>query len=246
MVWLPNSKAVEDIHIELAKIFEQENDPISPVGIKSQPMLESACERPNTGVGSHFKYTTLEHKLAALFHSLTKNHPFHNGNKRTAIVSLITALYRNNKRLDSTVSDETIYDFVVSVTADEFPKKDHGLHIDVVVDEIAKWIKKKSTPLNTKAQGMKIRGFIEKCKAAGAHCKNASGGAYVISNKSNSIRISKSTKQLSGPVIRQYLNKLALSETTAGISMDDFREGVSDEREQIYRYMVALRRLART
>ena len=127
-----------------------------------------------------------------------------------------------------------------------FPKINHGLSTDDIVKEIASWLKKNTTPIASSIQDMKTRQFIDKCVAAGGHCKNASGGAYVISNKSHSIRISKKTKKIPGPVVREYLKKLALNETSAGISIEEFREGVSDEREQIYRYMAALRQLART
>lgn len=245
-MWLPNAQSVEDIHFTLARIFESENDPISPAGVKSKEMLESACERPNTGIGNSYKYETIDAKLAALFHSLTKNHPFHNGNKRTAVVSILTALYRNDRRLSTDVTDDQLYDFVVAVTADEYPRANHGLNVDAVVSEIARWIKSNSVPLKTQLTGMKTRAFIDKCVAAGAHCKNTSGGAYCLSNKSQSIRISKATRKLDGAVIRQYLNKLGLSEAAAGVSLDEFQEGVSDERNQIYRYMTTLRRLAKT
>lgn len=246
MTWLPSADAVTDIHYSLAEIFQKENDPISPAGVKSQQMLESACERPNTGIGNTFKYQTLEQKVAALFHSLTKNHPFHNGNKRTALVSMLTALHRNDRHLSTSITDDVIYDFVVAVTADEFPSKSHGLSVDAVVDSIARWIKKNSVSTTVRPKGMKTRAFIDKCLVAGAHCKNASGGAYVVSNGGSSIRISKSTKQLDGAVVRNYLNRLSLSETDAGISIEEFQDGVSGEREQIYRYMTALRRLAKT
>jgi len=245
-MWLPNAAAVEEIHYSLARIFEKENDPISPVGIKSMDMLESACQRPHTGMGGANKYETLEAKLSALSHSLTKNHPFHNGNKRTAIVSVLTALYRNGKRLNTEVTDDDVYNFAVSVAADQFPTPEHQLDHDGVVAEMAKWLKRRVVSINSRAPGMKTRSFIDRCISAGAHCKNASGGAYVVTYKSRSIRISKSTRQMNGAVIQQYLAKLGLSEATAGISTAEFQEGRNGEREQIYRYMSALRRLAKT
>ncbi|MFC4159290.1 type II toxin-antitoxin system death-on-curing family toxin [Chitinimonas lacunae] len=246
MIWLPSAGEVEKIHYEIAKSFELENDPISPVGVKFPSMLESACQRPNTSLGECYKYKSLEHKLAALFHSLTKNHAFHNGNKRTAIVTLLTALYRNNRLLTPSVGDDEIYDFVVSVTADEFPKKDHGLDDDAIIEVVANWIKVNSESLNNSLSEMKTSEFRDKCVKAGANCKNASGGVYVISNKSRSIRISKSTKKINGSVILRYLRELGFAEAAAGISLNEFQDGVNDERKQIHRYMVALRRLAKT
>jgi death-on-curing family protein len=245
-MWLPSADSVQEIHFSLAKIFEQENDPISPVGIKSMQMLESACERPNTGMGNTFKYTNLEEKLAALFHSLTKNHPFHNGNKRTALVSLLTSLYRNDRRLNSDVKDDDLFYFVMAVTANEFPNIEHGHNVDYVVKEISRWIRRNTVSLKAKPTGMRVNEFIKKCIEAGGHCKNSSGGSYVISNKEKSIRISKSTKKIDGAVVRQYLNALGFSEASSGITIEEFQEGADGEREQIYRYMSTLRRLAKT
>ncbi|GAD22581.1 type II toxin-antitoxin system death-on-curing family toxin [Acidovorax sp. MR-S7] len=220
-MWPPDAGTVEEIHLGLAKLFESENDPISPAGVKSQQMLESACERPNTGSGDHYKYKTLDTKLAALFHSLTKNHPFHNGNKRTALVSILTALHRNDRRLKSEVTDDDIYDFVVAVTADAFPREKHGLDVDEVVIEIAKWFKDKTTPRKITATGMRVNDFIAKCTAAGGLCKDApKGGSIIISYQGKSIRISQATRQIDGPVVREYLNRLGLTNAPASMGRD--------------------------
>lgn len=129
MTWLPEPKNVLAVHEELVRVFEEDNDPISPPGVKSPDLLESACARPRTALGDVEKYPSLAEKMAALFHSLTKNHAFHNGNKRTALVTLLSALQRNDQRLISEVTDDHVYDLVVSVTADEFPIKNHGLNV---------------------------------------------------------------------------------------------------------------------
>lgn len=245
-MWLPDSDAVVAVHESLVQLFVDEDDPISPSGIKSRDMLESACSRPYTGAGSVEKYVTLDAKLAALFHSLTKNHPFHNGNKRTALVSLLTALHRNDRRLDTSVTDDEVFDFVVAVTADEFPTPGHGLGMDDVVAAIANWIKRRSISNSATTSSMKTRNFIERCKAAGATAKPSKGGSHVLSHNGNSVRISNSTRQISGPVVKQYLRKLHLNESESGISVEEFQEGASDEKAQIYRFISALKRLAKT
>lgn len=246
MVWLPTHDDVQEIHDELTAIFEAEEDPISPPGVKSESLLQSACMRPLTGMGGVDKYETLEEKVAALFHSLTKNHAFHNGNKRTALVSMLTALSRNGRRLEASVSDDAIYDFVLAVTADEFPTPEHGMDADGVVDALSDWIRRYSITVNARPSTMKTLEFIRSCEQAGAVHKESKGGAYVIRKNKSSIRISQSTRQLSGMAVMGYLRKLGLSESASGISVDEFQGGYSGDREQIYRYMAALKRLART
>jgi death-on-curing family protein len=245
-VWIPNVSQVAGIHEELVSLFKEDDDPISPSGVRSEDLLESACERPNTSLGGIDKYTTVYSKLAALFHSLTKNHPFHNGNKRTAVVSLLTGLHRNDIRLKSEIDDDHLYDFVLAVTSDSFPRPNHRSSVDEVVSEMATWIRNSSEKAVAKLGGMRLNEFVEKCRLAGANCKDVKGGAVSIGTKKSRIRISKSTAQLSGPVIRTYLRRLGLSATKTGLDIAEFHEGVNPEREQIHRFMMTLRRLAKT
>jgi len=245
-MWIPDNSAVVSVHEGLVQLFVEESDPISPAGVKSLALLQSACSRPHTGAGGVDKYISLESKLGALFHSLTKNHPFHNGNKRTALVTLLTALHRNGRRLDSEVTDDQVFDFVVDVTADEFPTADIAQNTDDVVNAIAVWIKSNTVSAVLGTPTMKTRHFLVKCRIAGATTKPSKGGSHVVANAGSSIRISNSTRQLSGPVVRQYLRKLQLSEQATGVSFVEFQEGASDEKAQIFRFIAALKRLAKT
>lgn len=58
--------------------------------------------------------------MATLFYGLAMNHPFDNGNKRTALVSSLILLERNNYDLVNTSEDE-LFDMVTSVVAHNFP-----------------------------------------------------------------------------------------------------------------------------
>src|SRR5262245_34128890 len=101
------------IHNELVKVFAIEADPIFPPGPRDNTLLGSAVSRPQTALGGIDKYKSVEAKAAALFHSLVKNHAFHNGNNRTALVSLLVFLEQNERRLE--VGDDELFDFVVSI-----------------------------------------------------------------------------------------------------------------------------------
>ena len=246
MIWLPEPKNVVAIHEELVKVFAEENDPVSPPGVKDQGLLESACARPRTGLGDVEKYKSLAEKMAALFHSLTKNHAFHNGNKRTALVTLLSSLNRNGYHLNAAVTDDMVYDLAVAVTADQFPNPGHALSVDEVVQELASWIRIHVERLNLKLSGMTLKEFVQRCEQAGARSKEVKGGSISILNGQASIKISKSTRHLDGPAISQYIKKLNLSESKAGLVSSEFQSGASVERQQIYRFISALRRLAKT
>ncbi|WP_163576328.1 type II toxin-antitoxin system death-on-curing family toxin [Halomonas faecis] len=111
MVYLSYDEVLE-IHHELVDFFQNDGDPIEPAGPRDVALLESACERPKTGLGGTDKYGTVDEKAAALFHSLVANHPFHNGNKRTALVSTVWFLDQNDRRVQA--HDDEWFDFVVS------------------------------------------------------------------------------------------------------------------------------------
>lgn len=96
---------VEHIHMVLEEDFSRSADPIEPRGLRDRSLLESAANRPMTSIGSEVKYPTVEMSASALFHSLIHNHPFHNGNKRTALVALLVLLDRNEFVLTCSQSD---------------------------------------------------------------------------------------------------------------------------------------------
>ncbi len=64
-------------------------------GIFSFTLLHSATERPKATFGGNDLYPTIFEKAAALIHSLIQNHPFNDGNKRTALISMVRFLRLN-------------------------------------------------------------------------------------------------------------------------------------------------------
>jgi len=77
-------------------------------GIRDPGLLESALFRPQTG-----HYPTLIDEAAALWESLSQNHPFVDGNKRTAFAATYVFLSING--LDITASDEKTQEFVLGL-----------------------------------------------------------------------------------------------------------------------------------
>jgi len=62
-------------------------------------MLHSAIERPKATFGGKDLYPTIFEKAAALIQSLILNHPFDDGNKRTAVTSTARFFYINGYQL---------------------------------------------------------------------------------------------------------------------------------------------------
>jgi len=65
------------------------------LGIRDRGGLESALARPQTGY-----YSDLIQEAAALWESLSQNHPFLDGNKRVAVTVTAAFLKVNGYRLD--------------------------------------------------------------------------------------------------------------------------------------------------
>lgn len=63
--------------------------------VRDMSLLEAAAGRPQQSVFGADAYPTLAEKAAALLHSLTRNHPFADGNKRTATIALLFMLAVN-------------------------------------------------------------------------------------------------------------------------------------------------------
>ena len=73
-------------------------------GIRDLGLLEAALYRPQTGY-----YADLIEEAAAIWESLSQNHPFLDGNKRTAFASMYTFLAINNVRLTATSADTVAF-----------------------------------------------------------------------------------------------------------------------------------------
>ena len=77
-------------------------------GIRDPGLLEAALFRPQTGY-----YPTLIDEAAALWESLSQNHPFVDGNKRTAFAATYVFLAING--LEITATDGQAQDFVLGL-----------------------------------------------------------------------------------------------------------------------------------
>ena|SRR5664279_1667122 len=69
-------------------------------GVRDLGLLEAALFRPQTGY-----YADVIEEAAALWESLSQNHAFLDGNKRTAFAAAYTFLYINGVRLTADAQD---------------------------------------------------------------------------------------------------------------------------------------------
>ncbi len=97
-------------------------------GIQDQNLIESALSRPMTSAFGADAYPTLFAKAAALFHGVVHNHPFLDGNKRTAFGALHLMLLINSHDLTASSTMAT------KMCLDAIDKK-------WTVEDVSDWIK---------------------------------------------------------------------------------------------------------
>ncbi len=100
-------------------------------GIRDIGLLQSAVARPMSSFDKQELYPDLFTKAAAFMHSLIKNHPFVDGNKRTAITCAAIFLQINNYMINA--SNSKLEKFTLKVASEA-----------VELDEIAQWFKDNS------------------------------------------------------------------------------------------------------
>ncbi len=88
------------------------------VGVRDLGLLSSAAHRPESQMFGVEAYPGLFEKAASLLHSLAINHPFVDGNKRTAWMSTVVFLDLNGAAMDG-IDQDGAYLLVVGVAAGE-------------------------------------------------------------------------------------------------------------------------------
>ncbi len=82
--------------------------PVRDVGL-----LDSAAARPRSSVFGEDAYPTIELKAAALVHSICRNHALVDGNRRLALVAVVTFLRLNGQPF--TLSQDQAFNLIMRV-----------------------------------------------------------------------------------------------------------------------------------
>ena len=85
------------------------------VPVRDVGLLDSAAARPRTIAFGQEAYPTLPLKAAALLHSLARNHPLVDGNKRLGWLATVVFLDLNGAQPD--LSDDAAFELVMDVAA---------------------------------------------------------------------------------------------------------------------------------
>lgn len=108
------------------------NEPIPNFESASEEAVKSILLQPKQTFDKKPLYKTLEDKAAIIFYLFIKNHPFENGNKRVALVTLFVFLALNNRRLKT--SPKEIYLFALGVAKSKAEEKNE------IIEKIKKFV----------------------------------------------------------------------------------------------------------
>ena len=97
--------------------------------VKDLGLLDSALARPRASLFGEDAYPSLSLKVAALMHSVIKNHPMVDGNKRTSWLLVNAFLYINGYLFEA--STEEGLELTLGVAKDKLNLEDAATFIDV-------------------------------------------------------------------------------------------------------------------
>lgn len=98
---------VLSIHEEQIRLFG------GPSGLRDAGLLLSAMGNVEATFGGHFLHESLFEMAAAYLYGICRNHPFLDGNKRTAVAAALIFLDLN--RIDLDADEEEFYRLVIGV-----------------------------------------------------------------------------------------------------------------------------------
>ncbi len=123
--------------ISLEEVLELHDDQISSFGgtpgVRDEGLLESALAQPQATFGGEYLHPTITTQAAAYLYHIAMNHPFIDGNKRSAFAVMDTFLRLNGFYLNLT--DDRVYDLVMQVVQGMITKEELSTELELCIVE---------------------------------------------------------------------------------------------------------------
>ncbi len=120
---------IYELHIQLEDTF------ILSSGVRDENLLASAVNTPFQTFMGNDLYPSIYDKAAQLCYGIAKNHPFTDGNKRTALHSMYVYLIING--FDITATQQEVEDLIIDVAAGKMTNT-----------ELVQWLRKNTIEIN--------------------------------------------------------------------------------------------------
>ncbi|MEG3894312.1 MULTISPECIES: type II toxin-antitoxin system death-on-curing family toxin [unclassified Microcoleus] len=102
-------------------------------GVRDEGLLESALAQPQATFGGEYLHPTIAAQAAAYLYHIAMNHPFIDGNKRSAFAVTDTFLRLNGFYLNLT--DDRAYDLVMRVARGSITKEELSSQFELCIIE---------------------------------------------------------------------------------------------------------------
>lgn len=113
---------VQYVAHRLAKELMIWNEPIPDFNSRYPKVLEACLAAPMHTFNKKELYAGFNKKAAVLFYFMIKDHPFQNGNKRVAMMTMLYFLFKNGRWLE--IDSQKLYNFAKWVAASDPEVKD--------------------------------------------------------------------------------------------------------------------------
>lgn len=186
---LLNYNDVLKAHYLICDYFETNQGISSVYGVRSMQLLGSALGRQITSFAGVNKWKNDFEVMASLFFGLVKNHPFHDGNKRSALLALLYNLYLIKKIPKS--NQDAWEQLTVSVAASDMSQYKHFKKFeeqaenkeDAIVYFIANFLQKNTRSVDNVFVSITYADFETSIKQFGFYFKNPSKNCIDIYQK---------------------------------------------------------------
>ena len=102
-------------------------------GLRDEGLLESALAQPEASYGGDYVHKTIFVMAAAYGFHICKNHPFYDGNKRTALIAMYTFLFVNGYRLKA--DKKSLYAIVMDLASGKVEKEELAAYLEEYTEE---------------------------------------------------------------------------------------------------------------
>ena len=149
---IPGLKDVLRAHFLIVDYFYGKGTGLGGIGPKSVDLLHSALYRPYVSLGGAEKWKTHFEKAATLIYGIICDHPFHDANKRTGLLTLL--LYLNKNSRVPIIGQKELENFAVDIAdhqLDKYPryrKLKNKKHPDPEVAFLADHLERKSRKID--------------------------------------------------------------------------------------------------
>jgi death-on-curing family protein len=251
-------------HFLIADFFITEQRELGGVGPKDIKLLESALYRPWTEFGGVAKWSDPFEKVATTLFGLIKDHPFHDANKRTALLATLYLLTKHGRMPQCSKDD--FENLTVEIADMEIVKRARYRQLsendeDPEIKFIAHWLRRNTREIDDREYAITYRELRRILQRYGFVLENPNNNgidliqiwprtgvlAFLVGKESRT-RVARigypgETRQLSKVELRR-IRKLCNLTSEHGIDSQSFYHDIDDMTSLLAEYQKNLRRLA--